>query len=264
MLIVLVINAWRCIIKVTDAYSVWSSYMRETSRQYVIFGNFSKISFESITQLSEIKDEYGFELVGKEDMPIPPENPQQPINFSFQPPAVRPVFFNASNKITVFFGTNRIHVEQTNGESDEYDAFSKTARDILSRVIEIFDLNVFRVAVNGTLLIENSDCVKTMFNKFLKESTLNNNPNEEWFVRVNPRAIDESIMNLTNRIVIANHVLLNSVQMSELSTKVSRVLFLSYDYNTVEGLQRNPINKGLLPAFYSSATNFRKKVISNE
>ncbi len=238
--------------------------MRETSRQYVIFGNFSKISFESITQLSRIKDEYDFELIGKEDMPTPPENPQQPINFSFQPPSVRPVFFNATNKMTVFFGTNRIHVEQVNGESDEYDVFYKAAKDILSRIIDVFELNIFRVAVNGTILIENDECIKTMFSKFFNRTALNNNPNEEWFVRVNPRALDESIMCLTNRIVTANHVSLNSVQMNELSAKASRVLFLSYDYNTVEGPQRNPIGKELLPAFYNSAIDFRKKVISNE
>ena len=194
----------------------------EKSRQFVIFGNFSRISFEKLNLLSDIKEKYKFIVDAQPDAHATITN--QPViqnNIS-----VRPVFKSLDNKTMVFFGSSRIHIQQLDSSINSYEDFNLLSIEIVKKICEVFNLTVNRLAINGTLVITNPEKMSKILKLFLKENTLFSYESDEWQFRINNKIFSEEIESEINKIIFFNRTNVINVD------KDTSVLLVSYDYNT--------------------------------
>lgn len=157
--------------------------MKELNRQVVIFGNFNSVTFESILELSDLREKYSLQVNAMPDLP-PLPNPKQPINVHLGVVTSRPILQTSDKKITVFFGSTRIHIEQIDSPSESYTMFNDMAIDIILNVIKRFGLTVTRVALNGKLYSDSKDLNEKVFNSIFNKSKLYANTSNEWNLRI--------------------------------------------------------------------------------
>ena len=111
--------------------------MTEQLSQFVLFGNFSSVNFDSLSKLSSLKSKYGFITNAMQDIVLPQnlDNQGQII-----PPQMRPIFQTEDNLTSVFFGSSRLHIERRNYDSSSYEVFNDMAIDIVKNLMENLDL----------------------------------------------------------------------------------------------------------------------------
>ena len=229
--------------------------MVEKDRQLVIFGNFERISFESIGALVNLKDQFGLSLGGQEEERQIQPNAVQPIIQTFAPPSIRPVLRSNDGKFVVFFGTKRIHIEEKESNSLDYITFIEKARSIIITIITTFSITVDRMAINGTLFSNDNGFILQTFSRFFKNNDLSRQDMDDWAFRINNKG-HESYRWQLNRIVSSQ---LRKEMISNIPTNC---LYLSYDYNTIP-------NQGLftvedLNNFINAGIEFRHKVVLHE
>lgn len=223
----------------------------EKSRQFVIFGNFSKISFEDLNLLSDIKEKYNFVVDAQPDVPVTITN--QPIaqkNIS-----VRPAFKSLDNKTTVLFGSSRIHVQQSDSSISSYEDFNLLSVEIIKKVSEVFNLTINRLAINGTILITNSEKINNFSKLIFKDNKLFSYDSDEWQFRINNKEFSEEIDSEVNKILFFNRTKIINLNND------TNILLLSYDYNTQ--INDNKLfNIESVMSFNIIAKEFRNKVIN--
>lgn len=165
--------------------------MQEITRQFVIFGNFKSVTFDDILKLSILKEKYSLTVNAMPDI----IQIVQPIQFGVPPriPESRPLLQSADKRISVFFGTERIHVEELDGSSEKYDDYNKMALDIICQVVNQFKLNVNRVALNGQLFNDDKDWMQKAFNRTFNKSNLYSDNSEEWQFRVGSKDYESTL-----------------------------------------------------------------------
>ena len=228
--------------------------MVEKNKQFVIFGDFSKINFENVLNVS-FKEKYQLMLVAKEDFQQAPVDQIQPFSISITPPVSRPTLISADRKFSVFFGSKRIHIEEIDTNAQEYELFSKKSKEILSEIISLFSLNVDRAAVNGTITEVDTIYIKKVFSRFLKSSELCKDDMEDWLFRINNK-LSESNTKPLNRIVSAQ------LRKEMLNGLPKNILYFSYDYNTIPN--GTLFTEKELNNFFDDGIKYRRMVIDGE
>lgn len=206
--------------------------MNELNRQVVIFGHFSSIGFNIYTQLEDISKKYNFitdatpdfihiqnEIEVKLEMGfIAPRNVQ---------PQLRPTLRTRDGNVVVFFGANRIHVEQNNSNTESYEEFLSMAHEIIDLVIKKNDdICINRIALNGKIMQDDPFKIMDIYKKTFKSSKLYGTNSEEFSYRINTTEFNESLRNTTNKIIAFNC----APQVPTNEKKI--ILCIEYDYNT--------------------------------
>lgn len=221
--------------------------MLSINRQFVLFGNYNGISFNDIIQLEEIRKQFSFQMGAMPDI-------LSPISIGMANSGTaqsRPVFQSLDNHITVFFGTNRIHVEETDGDSDKYNDFVQMSRTIIDNLMKQMDIKVNRIAINGQLFFDDEKRMDIIYKNLFKSSHLYSTASDEWQTRI--RSI-ETIAELgcyVNKIVAYSR---GSFIDNHGQNKVG--LIAGYDYNTQADAQIL-FNREDITSFIQKAIAFR-------
>lgn len=200
--------------------------MKELSRQFVLFGNFNSVTFDSILKLSDLREKYNLKVNAMPDIP-PLSNPQQPLNVQFGVPESRPIFQTLDKRTTIFFGTNRIHIEQLDSLSETYQIFNGMVMDIVSNVVENLGINVTRVALNGRLYNADKEWSVKVFNSIFNKSKLYSDKSNEWTVRICDKESNSVLGCEINKIAQYTRGKFVDISKQELDG-----LIASYDFNT--------------------------------
>lgn len=223
----------------------------EQTRQFVIFGNFSKINFENLNKISDFKQKYSFQIDAQPDMPN--VSVKQPIVQENLP--IRPVFKSLDGKTIIFFGSSRIHVQQINSKIDSYQDFNKLALEMIKAITLQFELSINRLAINGTLIVKNEEKINELYKMFFKENGIFSSDSDEWQFRVNDKEFIEEINSGINKIIFLNRTKINE------SNSTSDVLLVSYDYNTQIN-SNNKFQMSQIEKFNIFAQDYREKIIN--
>lgn len=208
--------------------------MLELSRQFVVFGNFNTITFDSLSKISALKEKYNFHTVATQDILTPNvslgNNQQTPIMFPV--PQSRPVFQTDDMRTTVFFGSSRIHIEQNNFENG-YAEFNAMSVEIVEGILNLLGVRFNRLALNGQLLITDKKRISEKFNEFFKESKVYNIESQEWLFRVESKEKNSDLKCELNKIVSYNRA-----NVIEASGEIFPRLIANYDFSTQVGMDR--------------------------
>lgn len=226
--------------------------MKEQVRQFVIFGNFNSINFENVNVLENVKKQFDFQINGEPD--IPTMKSFEPI--IQQNIVIRPVLKSSSSNFSVFFGTERIHVQELDCSVDTYDEFLTNSLEIIKNICEKYGLIINRIALNGTILIDEKEKQNAIFSKVLCSNDMfDNNPDECQF-RVNKKVFDTILECNINKIFSINKGKIISPNGPQ------DIYAISYDYNTEIGTQNN-FDLDKINSFSKEGLNYRDKVVNN-
>lgn len=207
-------------------------HMKELNRQVVIFGDFNSIGFEIKPELSAIMKRLNLSMDAAPDFIQPQNIPIEQMNNIVPPimsvPKMRPLLITKNRQFSVFIGTNRIHVEQFNTETDSYNDFLSDAKSLLTSILRDNTTFIDRLAVNGRVLFEDTSKMDEIFKNTFKLSNLYGNSSKEFSFRINTVEKCDEIGIATNKIIAferTNEALPNNV--------FRPIMFADYDYNTV-------------------------------
>lgn len=223
--------------------------MKEIVRQFVIFGNFNSVTFESVLKLNDLREKYQLQVNAMPEIIEPPID--QPFKIQMTPPESRPVFQTANRKINVLFGTKRIHIEEVECESETYKVFNQMAIDIICEIVKSLELKVNRIAINGQLFCDNLETINKAFETLFNKSKLYSGNSEDWQCRVCSKEILPKLGCEINK--IAQYVrgeFLDNVK------KTQNGLIASYDYNTKNGIEKL-FTESDIKVFNESAQKYR-------
>lgn len=223
----------------------------EQTRQFVIFGNFTKINFENLNKFAVFKEKYSFQIDAQPDMPNILVN-QPVVQNNVQ---IRPVFKTADNNTIIFFGSSRIHIEQVNSTIDSYNDFNHLALELVFTICSQFELSINRLAINGTLIVRDTDKINSLYKMFFNENKIFTPNSDEWQFRVNDKEFIEKINSDVNKIIFLNRAKIND------SNNLSDLLTISYDYNTQVNLKNN-FQSNQINDFNVLALEYRNKIIN--
>ena len=236
--------------------------MKEIAKQFVIFGNFNVVNFENVLKLADLRSKYNLQMNAVPDIFVSGEQEQKGINglqanvrVSMGVPESRPVLQSADKKFTIFFGTNRIHVEELENESDNFNIFYNKAEKIICEIIEKLDLKVNRVALNGNLFNDDNDWIKSTFNKiFLKNDLYSENSNE-WQLHICSKEKNTTLGCEINKIAtFTRGSFIDNYNKNQVG------LIAGYDYNTQVNLDKiYSINE--IKVFAEEANKYRELFI---
>lgn len=208
--------------------------MKEISRQLVIMGNFNAVTFDSVIKFSELREKYKLQINAMQDIPIAqpiplgqPMSANRPIASVRVPIVSRPIFQSADKKFNIFFGSNRIHVEELDGDSGEYKYFNKNALEIICDIIKGLELKVNRVALNGSLFNNDIEGIEQAFNKVFKKSDLYSGNSDEWQFHIASKDANVRLGCEINKIAAFTRGL-----FLDNFGKNQNGLIANYDYNT--------------------------------
>lgn len=208
--------------------------MKEISRQLVIMGNFNAVTFDSVIKFSALREKYKLQINAMQDIPVAQPIPiGQPIQGNRQitsvrvPIVSRPIFQSADKKFNIFFGSNRIHVEELDCDSGDYKDFNKNALEIICEIIKGLELKVNRVALNGSLFNDDSTWIEQAFNRVFKKSDLYSGPSNEWQFHIASKDANAQLGCEINKIAAFTRGL-----FLDNFGKNQNGLIANYDYNT--------------------------------
>lgn len=207
--------------------------MKEINRQFVIFGNFNAVTFDSVFKLDRIREKYNLSINAMPDIILPPNDRAQKVSIGIGIPQSRPVFQTPDQKITVFFGTNRIHVEELECDSESYNEYNTMAEEIICEIIQQLNLKVIRVALNGRLFNDDSDWINNSFHKIFKPADFYSGNSEEWQFRIGSKEYFSEIDCEVNK--IANYT--RGIFMDNFRNNQNGVI-AGYDINTPPNIER--------------------------
>lgn len=235
--------------------------MTEQLSQFVLFGNFSSVNFDSLSKLADLKSKYGFITNATNDIIMPSQNMdnqgQIVVPQSFIP-NMRPVFQTEDKKTSVFFGSSRIHIERRDYESEGYNTFNNMAIDIVNSLMKI-ELKFIRIALNGQIQLFDKKFMDELYQRLFNRSDLYNSNSDEWQLRIVSKENDETLMCGINKIISYNRTNI----LGGVSTEKRDLLQIGYDFNTFYGIDK-VFSIDEINYFNKQATEYRKLVISGE
>ena len=192
----------------------------EKNRQFVIFGNFAKLTFEDLSVLSDLKNKYNLLMDARLDAQMMPigQIPQYNI-------PIRPIFKSIDNKILVMFGTSRIFIQQDDDSIYSFDEFVEMSLSIIEHIFKSFEISVNRIAINGSFIINDTNKISDLFKSTFKENRFNQRESDEWYVRINNVEFNHTLNTEINKIFVLN-------KCNTIDGFPKDFLALSYDYNT--------------------------------
>lgn len=209
--------------------------MKEIDRQLVAFGNFKSIDFGTINELNDIIKEYSFTIEAAQDFPTNDGVAQDAVKISITQtistvPQIRPVLFNKDRTINIFFGSNRLHIEEINADSLTYDVFLQMGKKILNTIINRFGhITINRIAINGKLISEDEDVMNAIYSNTFKSSKWYGDKSQEYSFRINTITDSPALKCKMNKIIAINRT--HQIQKDK---PLTSVMLIDYDYNTVE------------------------------
>lgn len=229
--------------------------MTEQLSQFVLFGNFSSVNFDSLSKLSSLKSKYGFITNAMQDIVLPQnlDNQGQII-----PPQMRPIFQTEDNLTSVFFGSSRLHIERRNYDSSSYEVFNDMAIDIVKNLMENLDLKFIRIALNGQIMLSDKKFMDDLYQRLFRKSDLYNENSDEWQLRIVSKENDETLKCGINKIISYNRT-----SYIDVSTEKMDRLQIGYDFNTFFGIDK-VFSAEEINYFNKKATEYRALVISGK
>ena len=235
--------------------------MTEQLSQFVLFGNFSSVNFDSLSKLTELKNKYGFSTNATNDIIIPSQNLDnqgQIIASQNFIQNMRPVFQTEDNSSSVFFGSSRIHIERRNYDSNSYEVFNDMAIDIVKNLMENLDLKFIRIALNGQILLSDKKFMNELYQRLFNQSDLYSKNSDEWQLRIVSKENDETLKCGINKIISYNRT-----SYIDVSTEKMDRLQIGYDFNTFFGIDK-VFSIEEINYFNKQATEYRALVISGK
>lgn len=236
--------------------------MRETVRQFVIFGNFNSVKFDNVLNLKEIRSRYNLQLNAMPDIPNPPDNNQggQPIAPGIvingvQTLESRPIFQTSDKRFQIFFGTKRIHIEEFEGSSESYFEFNKKAVEIICEIIHGLKLKVIRVALNGRLYNDDKKWATEAFNKIFNRTELYSDNSMEWQFHIASKENNTVLGCEINK--IASYARGNFIDGLG---KMQNGIIANYDFNTQVNIEKI-FNEKEIRLFNECAQKYRSQFI---
>ena len=229
--------------------------MTEQLSQFVLFGNFSSVNFDSLSKLSSLKSKYGFITNAMQDIVLPQnlDNQGQII-----PPQMRPIFQTEDNLTSVFFGSSRLNIERRNYDSSSYEVFNDMAIDIVKNLMENLDLKFIRIALNGQIMLSDKKFMDDLYQRLFRKSDLYNENSDEWQLRIVSKENDETLKCGINKIISYNRT-----SYIDVSTEKMDRLQIGYDFNTFFGIDK-VFSAEEINYFNKKATEYRALVISGK
>lgn len=235
--------------------------MTEQLSQFVLFGNFRSVNFDSLSKLTALKNKYGFSTNATNDIIMPSQNSDNqgqivvPQSFAQN---MRPVFQTEDNSTSVFFGSSRIHIERRNYDSSSYNIFNNMAIDIVNSLMENLELKFIRIALNGQILLSDKKFMDELYQRLFIKSDLYNENSDEWQLRIVSKGKDETLKCGINKIISYNRT-----SYIGMSTEKRDLLQIGYDFNTFFGVDK-VFSIDEINFFNKQATEYRKLVISGK
>lgn len=229
--------------------------MLSINRQFVIFGNYNGISFNDVMQLENVIKEFSFQFGAMPDI-LPLRRINEPISTSLPFAQNRPAFQSIDKRITVFFGTSRIHVEEVDGDSDKYDDFMRMSLKIINAIIEKMEIKINRVAINEQLFSDEDTWMNLIYQNLFKSSHLYGATSDEWQVRIRSKEELAKFSCYANKIVT---YIRGSILDNRGKNRVG--LIAGYDYNTQANAQIL-FSKDDIELFIENAISYRNTFIA--
>lgn len=225
--------------------------MQEISRQLVLFGDFSSMNFQQISDafkgpinqfnltISAIQDE--IESINQVQITLPAN------------PPIRPMFENKNFGIRVLFLSKKIRIIGESGLlNNSVDVFEKLCKSIIEALCAL-SIEIFRVGVNGSGVVLNSEKIKNVYNYFFNANEFSSDNTNDWSFKTNKRTkfvLDSNNTLVVNNIVSAITGLFNNLY----------ALQLNYDFNNVPGKDL-VFSKDDLLRFIRDGYKYREKVL---
>ncbi len=230
--------------------------MKEILRQFVVFGNFNSVTFDSIMKFSELRERYKLQTNSIPDMPV---GAPMPINGAIASVRVpvdgRPIFQSSDRKFSIFFGSRRIHVEELDGDSENYQEFNKNSLEIVCEIIKTLELKVNRVALNGRLFNDNLDWIKQTFSRVFNKSNLYSENSNEWQFRIASKDANLELGCEINKIAaFTRGIFLDNVGKNQ------NGVIANYDYNTQVNIDKI-FTEDEMRLFNNFAQEYRKQFV---
>lgn len=211
--------------------------MKEYNRQVVIFGDFRSINFDITSKISDLMNKYKLTIIASPDY-IPVNNLngaiqinglnmlQQPLPYIAN--QMRPILINQDKNLSVFIGTTRIHVEETNAETNSYDKFLSSAQEIIEKIVSVSEnIYINRLAINGKFIVDTAEQMDNIYQSTFKDSVLYGKSSDEFSFRINTKVQSKAIRSEINKIISYNRTS-QILPQNELKA----IMFVDYDYNT--------------------------------
>ncbi len=228
--------------------------MKEKNRQFVIFGDFRKISSGELTEkLAKLKDTFKYQP----GLSLDPDSfgLGQP---SFVPQLSRPAFYSQSGNESIIFGVNRIVLQENTADIDNYDDFILNCINITEEIIKKLGTRVARIAVNGAFLSDQTQKTDAIYDKiFNSDYSLCDSCSDEWRITTNGKNNDVNLGCSINRVV--NIIRGNGIISPD--GAIVGPLVTMYDYNT-EAEYAGDFHLKDIKIFADTAKEFRKQVKS--
>ncbi len=239
--------------------------MIEALRQFVVFGNFNSVSFEDVSKLEKIKNKFSLQINATQDLNSPQINinPNNVLKGGVfigapMPIVTRPILKNEKERVNVFFGTSRIHIEQLDFEDNTYKDFNSMALEIIYEIQDKLNLKFNRLALNGHFFNTEKESVNSALKKLIHSSDNFDLQSDEWRFRIVNKEENEKLKCRLNKIIDYNRgKFISSKNVEEDG------LIISYDFNTQPGIEKI-FTKEDIEFFHSIGSEYREKYLIKE
>lgn len=241
--------------------------MKETLKEFVLFGNFNEVDYTKAIELLNQLSQFKFKLTGFNEFisiaqPLPPVQPAQQANNmqlannliqnAMLTPQPRPALISEDGKLKLTFGVSRINMDSSMDSVKDVSAFVNLIKFVSTYILSIENTSVNRIALNGQFLIERSEKDISYLDKLYKKTKIYDYDDELTF-RINSRKKSDALGCNVNRITTINKTYFNVAMQKQ-------PIMLMYDYNTEIDLNRSfSIND--ISSFIEESIEFRKLFI---
>ncbi len=221
--------------------------MIEKQRQVIIFGDFGSISLDDVSKCTELFNANTILDVAPDMLTAPVQNI-----------AMRPMLVMGNTQL--FIGSERIHFQEIDGKTDDYNTFLSKALELFKVIVDNFKVSPNRIACNGIFTNLPDGSIDKVKNRIFKENILGNNKTiTDWNFNINHQIVPSN-----NFTVKVNQVITSTsnaiVTLPDNSTVIEPLIF-GYDCNTdKENLDNFSMDD--CKKFTDICQNFRKIVIN--
>lgn len=240
--------------------------MKETLKEFALFGNFNGFDYTKAMDLLNQLPQYKFKLTGfNEFVPVPVSQPIQPaqptqqaqqannvVQNAILTPQPRPALISEDGKLRLTFGVSRINMDSLSDSVADVSAFVDLIKSVSTYILSIANTSVNRIALNGQFAIERAEKDISYLDKLYKQTKIYDSDDELTF-RINSRKKSDSLGCNVNRITTINKSYFNVAMQKQ-------PIALTYDYNTEINLNRS-FSIADISSFIEESIEFRKLFI---
>ena len=233
--------------------------MIEKERRIIIFGDFTKIDHDSLEDIDDIRTKNEFELESITNTNLTVDVAPSNSNVK-QEQTTFPIFKNKNSSTTVFFEKNSIVYQELNSSIESYDDFLERATTFVVAVVERFNLQVTRVACNGSFADADEAYAKKLYTKvFDSNLKLGSATSDEWRAFINKKEDDDEVGCLINK----NIDIMRGVDIIGPDNIPVGPAVLIYDFNTYhDDMKPLAFDVDRIKKFLSKAKSYRAEVIN--